>query len=146
MSKERTSVSLDPEVAEYLSQNGTNASELVNELVKQHMNGGASEEQILDFRISQVESETESLKAQLERKEQELSELLGRKETLSEQEQKQEQETIQEAYEKARIKELNSGIYIDTSDETLQYYADELEISLHELKQKLTQRYNGKND
>ena len=75
MSKERTSLSLDPEVAEYLRQDHVNASGLVNSLVEKHMNGGASEDMIREFRIRQVESELNNLEEQAQRKEEELDKL-----------------------------------------------------------------------
>ena len=75
MSKERTSLSLDPEVAQFLKQEHVNASGLVNQLVKQHMNGGAGEDIIRQFRIQQLESELDQIQSQEEQKRQELQKL-----------------------------------------------------------------------
>lgn len=75
MSKERRTVSIDPEVDDYLGQEGTCASTLVNKLVKQHMSGGASEEQILRFRLKQVKSQESELESRLENKRNERREL-----------------------------------------------------------------------
>lgn len=79
MSKDRTSISGDEEVIAYLQRDDVNASGLVNNLVKQHMNGGASEKQMLDFRIRQVRSELESLEGRAENKRAELERLEERR-------------------------------------------------------------------
>lgn len=75
MSKDRTSLSLDPEVADYLRQDHVNASGLVNNLVKKHMAGGVSQDVIREFRIQQVESELDEIEGKRERKEAELRKL-----------------------------------------------------------------------
>jgi len=73
--KERRTVSLDADADRYLDRDGVNASELVNKLVKQHMNGGASESEILEFRKKQIESEYEDLANRAQRKIEEYNEL-----------------------------------------------------------------------
>jgi len=95
MSKERTSVSLEPEVAQYLQRDSVNASGLVNELVDQHMTAGSTEKQLVQFRIGQVESEVESLEARLERKRKELSTLKDREESLEEESKRSEEEALE---------------------------------------------------
>lgn len=77
--KENISATVDPDVSDYVGQDSVNTSGLVNKLLKQHMNGGADEEQILDFRIGQVQSEVDELEARLERKREELRELRERR-------------------------------------------------------------------
>jgi hypothetical protein len=68
MSKERRTVSLDESVDEYLGQPGVNASELVNKLVQQYMNGEGSAEEIREFRLQQIMSEYEDAAARARRK------------------------------------------------------------------------------
>jgi len=68
MSKERTSITVDPEVAEYLSRESVNASGLVNKLVKQYMNGGGEEDALREFRMQQVKSEYEDHAQQARRR------------------------------------------------------------------------------
>ena len=75
MSKERTSLSLDPEVAQFLQQDHVNASGLVNKLVKQYMSGGAGEAMVRQMRIDQLESELNELQAREEQKRRELQNL-----------------------------------------------------------------------
>lgn len=139
MNKERKSVTVDPQVAEHLSQTGTNASELVNKLVKQHMNGGAGENEILEFRISQVEGEISDLKSRLERKQEELSELQDRKQSLSNEQQQNRAKILQEAYENTRFATLNSVDHpiIDSPDAMIDDYADRLDITTEELRETL---------
>ena len=81
MSKERISASVEPSVAEYLSQDHVNASGLINDLVKRHMAGGLDKDQLREFRRQQIESEIESLRSQLETKQ---SELQAVEETVNE--------------------------------------------------------------
>lgn len=78
MSKQRRAVSLDESVDEYLGREGINASQLVNKLVKRHMNGGASEDEIREFRRKQVKSEYEELASRARRKLEEYNELQDR--------------------------------------------------------------------
>ena len=95
MTKKRTSLSLDPEVADYLSQEHVNASGLVNSLVKKHMNGGASEDMIRQFRIKQVQSELESIESQAQQKREELEKL----QEIDEERQEEQQQKIKDAEE-----------------------------------------------
>jgi hypothetical protein len=95
MSKERTSLTLDPEVANFLRQDHVNASGLVNKLVQQHMNGGAGEDLIREFRIQQLESELNQIQTQEEQKRKELEKL---QEIDSEKSQEQ-REALEEAKE-----------------------------------------------
>jgi hypothetical protein len=72
MSKERRTVSLKPENDAYLSQDGVNASELVDSLVEQYRKGGTSESQVQQLRLRQLKSEAELHKQQLEAKRDEM--------------------------------------------------------------------------
>lgn len=93
MSKERRTVSLDPEVEEYLSQEGVNASELVNNLVETHVSAGGNEKAMLELREQQLESEVAELESRTETKQEELAQVRDR---LSEFRDKRE-DVIQEA-------------------------------------------------
>lgn len=98
MSKERRAVSLDPEVDAYLAREEVNASGLVNDLVKRHMNGDAGTDALRELRREQLRSEIESLEADAERKREEL-------ETINEVESEAEQEReakLQDAIDKAK--------------------------------------------
>lgn len=87
MSKERISASVEPAVAEYLSQDHVNASGLINDLVKRHMAGGIDKDQLREFRKRQIESKIESLESQLEIKESELDAVVETAEQSREQQQ-----------------------------------------------------------
>jgi chromosome segregation ATPase len=75
MSKERRTVSLDPEVDDHLSKDGVNASELVNKLVRTHATAGGSDRAMLELREQQLESELADLESRTERKRQELEQV-----------------------------------------------------------------------
>jgi DNA anti-recombination protein RmuC len=81
MKKQRRSVSLEPEVHEYLSREEVNASALVNDLVRQHMEGVVKDAAVLRLRKQQVQSEVDHLRARAENKVDELEELEARLES-----------------------------------------------------------------
>jgi len=68
MSKDRRTVSLEPETNEYLSESGVNASELVNKLVKSHMSAGGNKRAMLELRREQVKDDIADLESRLESK------------------------------------------------------------------------------
>lgn len=142
MSKKRRTVSLEESVDDYLDQDGRNASELVNHLVKQHMNGGASTDQILEFRIQQVESEVENISGELERKESELSELKDRKEQNQSEQQEEQQQAIEKAAQALRVDELEStGVYVANDAEFVEQEADRVGCTPEELKEEAIRQY-----
>jgi len=57
MSKERISASVEPEVAEFLRGDDVNASGLINQLVKNHMDTGGGRKAMLQLRREQLQSE-----------------------------------------------------------------------------------------
>lgn len=97
MSKERRTVSLEPEVEAYLSRDGVNASELVNSLVKKSMNGTATEDALKELRKQQIRSEIEELQSRMQNRREELETI---QELEAEQEQRQEAE-LQDAIDEA---------------------------------------------
>ena len=99
MSKQRRTVSLDRVVDDYLAREGVNASELVNKLVKQHMNGGATDDEIREFRIKQLESEYEDLASRTRRKLEELNEIRDRVEETQNRQEREIDEFIEEMVE-----------------------------------------------
>ena len=86
MSKERRAVSLDPEVDAFLAREEVNASGLVNDLVRRHMNGDTGTDALRELRREQLKSEIESYEKQAEQKREEL-ETLNKVESEAEQEQ-----------------------------------------------------------
>jgi septal ring factor EnvC (AmiA/AmiB activator) len=96
MSKERISASVDPEVEEYLSQDGVNASGLINRLVKNHASAGDREKAMLQLREDQLESEIESMRAQLKQKEDELSDIRQRIDEMQPEADRVVQEAVEE--------------------------------------------------
>lgn len=75
MSKDRVSATVDEDVAAYLSQDHINTSGLINDLVKQYMDGGDGQAAILRLREEQIKSELEALTQQKESKQKELERL-----------------------------------------------------------------------
>jgi len=93
MNKERRTVTLDPAVDEYLDRPGVNASELVNELMKEYMNGDGGKANIREFRMRQLQSDIDALQKRLNQRKREYDQL---KEARTEAEEEREQE-LQEA-------------------------------------------------
>lgn len=131
MSKERRTVSIPEEVDDHLSREGVNASELVAKLVKQHMNGGATQDQILEFRIEQVQSEVEDIRGRLERKERELDELKARRQEYHEQQQQEFQSKLSDA------REALSGVPLSIDNPAVQNWAEKLDLPQEDLIDKL---------
>jgi len=146
MSKKRRTVSLEEDVDRYLSQDGRNASELVNKLVKKHMNGGATEDEILEFRIQQVKSQREDLAGRLEQKDNELSTLKERKEQQEKQHTQEQREKIETMAEYLSVSELGSADqpFIDNDDSMVEDLADKANCSPEELRKEAIRQY--KND
>lgn len=132
MSKERRAVSLDPEVDAFLARDEVNASGLVNDLVKRHMNGDAGEEALRELRREQLQSEIESLEADAERKREEL-------ETINEVESEAEAEreaTLQEAIDKC------DGVPRDPENPAIQTQAAKVGMEPEEFVDELPENDN----
>jgi len=155
MSKQRTSVSLEPEVAEYLQRDAVNASGLVNKLVKEHMAGGRTEDEILEFRIKQVESEVGDLSDRLERKREEYEKLQERRV-----EHKQEKETEKNQHWKDAVQNIEPPQHLAEYDslpdrdeweppvdnQKVQIYADRLGIEPEEFSTQFPEKWSEYND
>lgn len=123
MSKERTSISVDPEVANYLNQESVNASGLVNDLIKQYMGDDTSEQQLLKMRRDQLDSEIASLEGQLETKRSERERV---NEAIAEHQHEQEH-VIESAAEALDPGDLNHR------NQKVSYWASEADVSEDEL-------------
>lgn len=123
MSKERTSLSLDPEVAQFLQQDHVNASGLVNKLVKQYMGGGAGEDMIRQFRIEQLEGELNELQAQEEQKRKQLQQL----KEVSQQKTEEQKQALEEA------KDALQGTPKEPDNPAIKNWASDLGMSPEEL-------------
>lgn len=115
MSKERISASVDPEVSAFLSREDVNGSGLINKLVREHMNGGVSEDYLRKLREEQVRSEIKALNTRMETKQEELERI---KESAQEQQQEQ-RKAIDERLEKLQ----NVKGQIDTTHPTVEVLA-----------------------
>lgn len=98
MSKERRTVSLEPDVDAYLSRDGVNASELVNDLVKRSMNGTDTDDALKQLRKEQLRSEIEDLQNRAENKREELKTI----EELEEEKEEEQTAKLEDAIEKAK--------------------------------------------
>jgi len=130
MSKDRVSVTVDEEIADFVSRDDVNTSGLVNKLLKQHMTAGTSEEQMLRMRLENVEDDIDDLESQLETKRERRSNIISK---LEEYEQAQEQVI------------LDAGEALDRTDfraenQKLAYWVDETGLSKEELRQRLAEQ------
>lgn len=75
MSKERRTVTLDPDVDQYLDEEGVNASQLINHLVENHFTLGGDEIGMLRLREQQLESDITELESRLSSKRKELEQV-----------------------------------------------------------------------
>lgn len=128
MSKERLSVTVDPEVAEFLDQSELNNSALVNKLLKEYMKPG--ENDILEFRKQQVKSEYEELAIRARNKLEEYNELEA--EHTSENE-----EVVREAVETLGI---DPSVGYDHA--AAENWAAKTDLSVAEFWERYTEAYN----
>lgn len=125
MSKERRSISIETDVDEYLSREGVNASQLINELVKNHYSAGGDEKAMLKLREQQLESDVRSLEGQIAEKENELDQIRDRLSEFHDQ-----TETIlQEASDVL--------VTTDPENEALKTWAGKADLSPDEFAEKL---------
>jgi len=127
MSKERRTVSLDEEVEQYLSGEGVNASQLVNKLVKTHAKSGGNKRAMLELREDQLVSEIEELHGRIQSKEDELESV---REQLAEFEDEKERKI-------AQAKDALTERDLVTESQAVRFWADELDMSVEELKQEV---------
>ena len=133
MGKERRAVSLDPEVDAYLAREEVNASGLVNDLVKRHMNGDAGTDALRELRRKQLKSEIESYEKQAEQKRDEL-ETLNKVESEAEQEQ---EAKLQAAIEKCE------GLPRDPDNPAIETQAAKVGMDPEEFVDELPERDDG---
>jgi len=128
MTKERITASVDPEVAEFLTQDGVNASGLVNRLVQDEMAGtNEATVQMIELRLEQVESDCESLEQRLKAKEKERVRLETRLSELK-------------AEQDSRLDEVREKIppgFRDPENDAIQTWAAKLDMPPEELVAKL---------
>jgi len=136
MTKERRGVSLEPEVNSYLSQDGVNASQKINELVKQEMNAGTTERAMLQLRLEQVRGDIANHEGELERLRKQEKDLLERLDTLQEERKEEQKETLQDAISGFDVVTLSSRDepIVDATHDELAECADDLEMTVEELK------------
>lgn len=127
MTKRRRSVSLEPDVHDYLSREEVNASALVNELVRRHMEGGMEDTAVLRLRKEQVKSEVDHLKARTENKIDELQQLENKLETCE----NQQQEELEE------VREILDDVPAEPTNPAVQTQADKLDMTAEELLEAL---------
>jgi len=130
MSKERRTVTLDPDADDYLNQNGVNASELVNELVKNHMSAGGNRRMMLKLRAEQIRSEISELEGRVETKQAELESIQAELDELSDER--------SDVFDQAAAALSRQDLKDETSK--VEWWADEAGVSTERLKQEVQDR------
>ena len=133
MAKERRTVTLEREVDDYLAQDHVNASGLVNDLVKRHMNGDDANGAIREFRMNQLLEEANEYEMRAKRKREEVNRL---QEVAKEKEATRDEE-VQKVVEKL------SGVERDPENPAIKRNADKLGITAQELLDKLPDDDDG---
>jgi hypothetical protein len=136
MSNNKTNVSayVDEEVADYLKQDHVNASGLINDLVKKHMNGD-SEDVLREFRRQQLIEEAKDLKNRAERKEEE-AEKLAEVNEQQEEERRDELETVAEELVEAQVP-------LEADNPAVKNNASEIGVEPEELVEKAREERGG---
>jgi hypothetical protein len=138
--KTQISITVDPEVAEYLSQDGINRSGFLNKAAREKIGLDARNTEMLQLRLQQVRDEREEAEDKAERKRQ-IEEQLQSKLEEKQQQQEQEQEQLwKEAESVIDVEEIGGTEIITTKDRYLKEWADRLNISVDELKAEILAR------
>lgn len=132
MSKQNISATVDEDVAGYLSQDHVNASGLINQLVKRHMNG-ENEELLREFRRKQLEEEAEELASRAERKRKEAEKLAE----VAEKKQLERQSELEEVAEEL------AGVERDPENPAVKAQAAKLGVEPEDLLAELPDRDDG---
>lgn len=130
MSKERRSVTLDPDVDDYLDRDGVNASDLVNELLKSHMTAGGNREAMLELRAEQLRSDISELEGRLETKQAELESVESELDELVD----ERGDVFEQAAEALSRRNLREG------DSKVEFWADEAGVSTETLVSEVQDR------
>jgi hypothetical protein len=140
MSREPTSFNCELDHKEWMDSNITNKSEFLNDLIEAYRNGAPSTENtVVDFRARELQTDIQSLQRKLELKQEELEEIEESRTSPEE----QTQATWDQALSNLQFKELNIGTVIQSSDETVQTWADRLDMDVDEFKQEALDRHDG---
>lgn len=127
MSKERTSITLEPEVKAHLDREGVNSSSLINKLVKQHFTAGHdNDKQLIKLRLEQVVSERESLEDRVQRKRDEEERLRARLEQI-------ESENTAMKSDAFDVFDNIAPEYLTADNTHVERYATELDVTPDEL-------------
>jgi len=133
---EHVSARIDDEIAKLLDEPGRNKSETIEEALRHYFDGQNGQTGYLQIRVNRLQDDVDDLENRLEEKREKLQHF---KRLLEEQQQerKEEQEqTLQDAIDDFEVVELSSmdRPMVDATDDELQNYADELSMTIDELK------------
>lgn len=95
MTKKRTSISVDPDVYQFLQQPEINQSQLIQELVREYRENEKRQVAALELRLRQLEEDAENLEQRAQNKRQQAKEVAA----LLDDAQEAENEQLQEARE-----------------------------------------------
>lgn len=138
MSKTVTSVSLDEDLAERVSNDDSvNLSGTVNMLLREYFQGGRGDLAMLELREEQLQSEVSSLANDLETKREELARVQERIAAVRDERQDQRQSTIEDAFE---IFDDIDRPYLDESNPHVQRFAEQLDMEPADLLEAYDER------
>lgn len=107
MAKERTSISVDPDVYQFLQQPEINQSQLIQELVREYRENEERQVAALKLRLRQLKEDAESLEQRAKNKRQQAEEVAALLDDAKEAESEQLQEA-REAMSGLNLEEINS--------------------------------------
>jgi len=125
--KKRTSITVDPDVYEFLKQPDVNQSGLINELVKQYRDNQDRQVAALELRVEHLEEEAKRDRENAQRKQQQAEEIRELLQDARQTEQTKLQEA-RNALENTPLKPDNPGV---------ENWADKLDMSPTELIERL---------
>lgn len=127
MSKDRRGISISPEVNEYLSRDGVNASELVEKLVREHMKQGDTATAAIQVQLNQKKRELDRVQTEEEQLQRDIAEL----------EELQRQLTTEESAELETHLETLRNTPADPTNPAIRNHANALDITPQALVREL---------
>lgn len=142
MAKDTISATVDPEVSEWLDQEGRNRSETINKAVKAYMSSDGSEKAMLTLRKEQLKSQERTLETELESVREEIASVDDRLSDIDAEAEQDRAAIWREALDKLRFThhialELPS---IDSADGMVEYYAEELGMDTDAFREEIRDR------
>jgi uncharacterized protein YaaR (DUF327 family) len=136
---EHVSARIDDEIAELLDEPGRNKSETIEEALRHYFDGQKGQSGYLQIRVNRLQDDVDDLENRLAEKREKLQHFERLLEEQRQEKRQEQEQTLQDAINSFEVVELSSmdRPMVDATDDELQNYADELDMTIDELKDEI---------